>query len=149
MLLPGIVHAQKNEIGLSTGIAPSFLNRYTYDLHTATELWLTTRLTYNRNFNNTQLGVILEGSALEWDDGGVVAALVVNKKFPVGKSYLYAGGSAGFYYAQNISKWHWVDRNERGYTLGLQAGMSLRLSDHFAFITEVGFRNTQVWFENY
>lgn len=135
----------KNEIGISTGIAPSFLNSYG-NLQSGTELWLTTRLTYLHNINNIQVGLIVEGAELEWSDGSIVAAAVLNRKFPIGKSYIYTGGSAGFYYSDNISKWPWYDRNERGYALGMQAGLSLHLSNRFSFISEVGVRSTQVWF---
>src|SRR5690606_15833862 len=89
----------KNEIGVSTGLSPTFFNRYS-----GTEVLVTTRLTYLRNIQNTQIGLIVEGAAEPWDDGNIVTTIVLNKKFPVGKSYFYAGGNAGFYYADAISE---------------------------------------------
>lgn len=157
MLLPALSFAQdvitpktdistplKNEMGVSTGLSPTFFNRYS-----GTEVWITTRLTYLHNFNNTQIGLILEGGTSDWDYGNLVASVVLNKKFPVGKSYLYAGGNAGFYYADAISQWAFNDVAETGYTLGLQAGLSLHLSNRFSFFSEIGVRSTQVWFENF
>ncbi|HEY9176902.1 MAG TPA: hypothetical protein VIN07_04390 [Flavipsychrobacter sp.] len=134
----------KNEIGISTGLAPSFFKKYS-----GTEVWVTTRLTYLHNMNNTQLGLILEGSALPWDDGNIIATIVLNKKFPVGKSYFYVGSNAGFYYADAISKSPFNDVKKTGYTLGIQAGLSLHLSNRFSFFSEIGARSTQYWFEDY
>lgn len=138
-------YTPKNEIGVSTGIAPSFLNSFS-----GTEVWLTTRLTYLHNFNNTQIGLIAEGGSIDWYDGNIIVAGVLNKKFPVGKSYLYAGGSAGYYHGYEMEQLGGsFGRNDRGYTLGLQAGFSLHLSNRFSFVSEIGVRSTQVWFENY
>lgn len=133
-----------NEIGVSTGIAPSFFNRYF-----GTDVCVTARLTYLHNIRNTQIGLIVEAGSSDWDYGNLAASVVLNKKFPIGKSYLYAGGNAGYYYCDAISQWAWDDRTERGYILGLQAGLSLHLSNRFAFISEIGVRSTQVWFKSY
>lgn len=155
MLLPVLSFAQdaqqnkpyipKNEISASTGIVPSFFNNYS-----GTELWLITRLTYLHNNKNIQIGVIAEAGSIDWYDGNIIVAGVLNKKFPVGKSYLYAGGSAGYYHGYEMEQLgSSLGRNERGYTLGLQAGFSLHLSNRFSLVSEIGVRSTQVWFENY
>lgn len=134
----------KNEIGISTGLAPVFNKRYT-----GTEVCMTSRLTYLHNIRNAQIGFIVEAATSGWDYGNLIATFIMNKKFPLGKSYFYAGGNAGFYYSDAISRWAFYDEEEKGYTLGLQAGLSLHLSNRFSFFSEIGVRSTQYWFRDY
>ncbi len=138
--------AYKNEIGISTGLAP-----IVFDGHSFLDIWLTSRLTYVHNFKNTQVGIIIEGGELEWSSGNIYIGAVVNQKFPLGKTYLYVGGSAGYYHSDEIFEEDLFGNayQERGYAVGLQAGYVLPLGNRFLFTTEVGIRSTQVWFENY
>ncbi len=136
----------KNEIGISTGLAP-----IVFDGHSFLDIWLTSRLTYLHNFKNTQLGLIIEGGELEWSSGNIYIGAVLNQKIPLGKTYFYIGGSAGYYYSDEIFEDDLFGYiyPERGYGFGLQAGYALPLGNHFSFITEVGIRSTQVWFTTY
>lgn len=134
----------KNEIGISTGLAP-----IVFDGHSFLDIWLTSRLTYLHNFKKTQVGLILEGGELEWSSGNIFAGAIVNQKFLLGKTYFYIGGSAGYYYSDDIFEEYPFSYTERGYVVGLQAGYVLPLGNRFSFTTEVGIRSTQVWFTTY
>ncbi len=155
MLLPALAFAQdqqqenqtiqpKNEIGLSTGFATEILNDFG-----PVNLWLTTRLTYFHNLNRTQIGLMVEGSELEWSSGNIFAGAVLNQKFPVGKTYFYLGGTLGYYYAEDFTENFMINSPEQGYAFGLQAGYMLPLGERFLFTTELGIRSMQVWFTDY
>lgn len=136
----------KNEIGISTGLAP-----IVFDGHSFLDIWLTSRLTYLHNFKKTQVGVVVEGGELEWSSGNIFIGAVVNQKVPLGETYFYIGGSIGYYYSDQIFEEYLFGNtySERGYGVGLQAGYAIPLGNRFLFTTEVGIRSTQVWFENY
>ncbi|MBW7912299.1 MAG: hypothetical protein H3C54_01010 [Taibaiella sp.] len=135
-----------NEIGISTGLAP-----VVFDGHSFLDIWLTSRLTYLHNFKKTQVGLVVEGGELEWSSGNIYIGAVLNQKIPLGKTYFYIGGSAGYYHSGQIFEEDWFGNTyqERGYAVGLQAGYVLPLGNRFLFTTEVGIRSTQYWFENY
>ncbi|MCB9045163.1 MAG: hypothetical protein H6550_03375 [Chitinophagales bacterium] len=143
MLLPGVSLAQKNEITFSTGLnfqpTSDFRDMDNGDTRVA--------LSYLRTIDKLQVGVRLVAGSDFFMYEYITPELLVNKKFNILRSYLYAGTAAGYY--QRNEGMYAPKQHMRGYTLGLQGGAAFYLSKHFSLTTEVAVRSTQFWYKVY
>lgn len=149
MLLPLLSFAQdvkqeikpnhpKNEIGLNAGVI-FFTDKKLSGRSPSAKFGAA----YFRNFKQTQVGLVIDYNKDDWAFNCLTPTIVLNRKFNFGKSYLYTGGAAGYFYALA----HDANIKLNGYTVGLQAGYVLALGKHFALSTEVAVRSTQYYFK--
>lgn len=106
-------------------------------------------LSYYRNINKYQVGLVIEigTGPYQWSYRSPLIAL--NRRFDFKKGYFYAGVISGYYKGIQTPVRYHNDDTQEGYSFGLQAGYILPIGKHFAFMSQLGIRSTQYWFNNY
>lgn len=156
MLLPALSFAQdvepekksnnlKNEITLNTGIG--FQPGIDYKSWSNADLRLS--IGYMRNFDLLQAGVRFEMASDRFTYADYMPTVIVNKKFKLHKSYLYAGTAVGYFQRANNVFGFMPGQNLKGYMLGIQGGAAFHLSNSFSLTTELAVRSAQMWYKDY
>lgn len=139
-----------NEIGYNMGLS-------SLPVENIAEVHPIVSVRYLRNYSNTQIGADVSlnhfymFSSFSSGNGQSLAltpTLLLNHTFHSDKYYLYAGIAAGYY--QDIQyHYHDISRNEKGYILGAQGGITYYIGNHISLNAELAVRSAQVWYKEY
>lgn len=134
----------KNEITLNTSIG--FQPETDYKSMNNADLRLS--IGYMRNFALLQAGVRFEMASDRFTYADYMPTVIINKKFKLHKSYLYAGTAVGYLHRNaNLLRYEPYNNNMNGYVLGIQGGVAFRLSNSFCLTTELAVRSAQMWYK--
>lgn len=128
--------AHKNEIGLSIGASLLLPKNPAFNPGPMISLG------YLRNIKKYQVGITIEaGGNSNLSYLHLIPAVIANRKFEKGKSYWYAGATAGAFIGQNTM----FGEGHTGIIIGVQGGYVRHINNRLSFTSQFGVRALYAW----